>query len=348
MRPTGSSLERAHKCPASHALARAEETSDAAARGSEIHAYLARVIVSPAERGLALRDVPDEHRGVCAAIDIASVLDGFVDTMSEVAYAFDVVKGTSRCLGRNLGRKYVLTENEIACSLDLDGTRNGVKTVRDFKTGQDVGDVASSWQLRFQALCVARHADEGADTVDAGFTYIDEAGQDRTVSHTFDGLDFDLATEELRDIWQRVQEAEAVVAAGKTPTTHLGDHCRYCPALPYCPSQTALVRAMLPELERIDGLIAALSPTQMGEAWTKLRQIKTLTARLEDAIKVSAGHNGGVPLPNGKHLRMVPSSRSSFDRPAAEALLAQRGASAEEIRGLVRVSHFEVCKETIK
>ncbi len=297
---------------------------------------------------MALRDVPEEHRGVCAAINIASVLDGFVDVETEVAYAFDVVKGTSRCLGRNLDRKYVLFPNEIACALDIDGSRNLVKTVRDFKTGQDCGDPAASWQIRLQALCVGRHEDEGADMVDAGFTYIDEAGQERTVAHTFDSLDFDLATEELRGILARVQEMEAVVAKGETPTTHLGDHCKYCPCLSFCPSQTALVRAMLPELERIDGLIAALSPMQMGEAWTKLRQIKTLTARIEDAIKVSAGVNGGVPLPNGKHLRMVPSSRSSFDRPAAEALLAQRGASAEEIRGLVRVSHFEVCKETLK
>lgn len=74
--PTGSSLERARDCPASHALPQIRESGKAAERGTEIHDYLRAVLMHPDARDELLAQVPAEYRAVCTQIDVDAILNG--------------------------------------------------------------------------------------------------------------------------------------------------------------------------------------------------------------------------------------------------------------------------------
>ena len=344
MKPSASSMGRAAVCPASHALPRAESQGEPARDGHAIHAYLARVAVSPATKSVALQDVPEHLRARCAAIDVAGALNGLGTIVTEPAYALDVAEGTTRYIGENIGRAYgELGRTEIACTLDVLGWRDDVPVVLDWKTGQDVGDVQENWQMRIQAL-VARAASMGAHEVEARICYIGEDGSTRTASHVFDAFELDAAEDELREILARVRKAEEVYKAGGLPSMAEGDHCKYCPSFAFCPAKVSLARAMVRDVEALTGQVEALTLAEKGEVWAKLKQFFGLARRIEDVIKDEA-RRADVPLPNGKVLRAVPGTRETVDGKRALVMLRELGVDDTVLSTLTTATPYQTIRE---
>ena len=99
---TGSALERIELCPASAVLPQADTVTDAATRGSEIHAFVANVADKGYER--ALESAGDELESACRGLDLDALPP--LDRMTpEVAYAYDPATGAARALGSNIDRR---------------------------------------------------------------------------------------------------------------------------------------------------------------------------------------------------------------------------------------------------
>lgn len=352
--PSGSSAARGDACPGSHAFPRVDETGEPAARGLGIHAFLARAAPSPAERSFALADAPTSVRGTCEGIDLPTLLDDLEQIRCEVAYAYDVETGKARLVGVNIGRRYgTLGANEVACTLDLEARRRstGRWLVRDWKTGQDVGEVEDNWQIRIQALCERAIRGEAPD---GELVYIGEDGSHRVETYAFDDLDLDDAAERLRDIVRRVHAAEARVTAGREPDVSPGEHCKYCPAAIYCPAKRALVRDMrtllgeLPDEEAVGHQVALLPVERLGEVWLKAKDFAPRLKAIESAIKERAASEP-IPLPGGKVL--VSETRQGQRRlkeKEAAALLRELGVPEERIAALYTTSDPYLYPQTKK
>ncbi len=346
--PSGSSLARAAACPASHVLPQSTTSSRAADDGTAIHAYLALVAMSPARKSEALARVPERLRARCAAVDLATIIHGVSGIVTEPAYAYDVVTGAVRYLGRDIGRAYGdLAPGEIACTLDVlglaagpedeDGSRQGVAFLRDWKTGRDVGDPSDSWQLALQALVAREHF--GEEVVDAGYVYLDDDGAHRVASVTWDALDLDMWAERVRDVVSRVRAVEASHAVDGAIWTSEGDHCAYCPAMPYCPAKTAYIAALVSSPGDPEAMAGAMSLDRVGAAWVALKAAGKWMDRAEAALKERIDAAGEVPLRNGKALRIVEvNGRSYVDTAAAKALLVELGATTGQIASVTKTA----------
>lgn len=349
MKPSASSLARAAACAASHALPQVRTTSQAAEDGKAIHAYLAEVAVNPAGKSEALAQVPNRLRSRCERIDLACVLDGLSNIRSEVAYAYDCTRSTTRLVGINIDREYgELDENEIACTLDVDAMRSATPVALDWKTGLDVGEVKNNWQMRVQALALRGWHYSQGHTVEAFETlivYIDDAGATRIESHHFDDLDLDSHELELRTILSRVAQAKRVVALGRIPDVNVGDHCKYCPAMVHCQAHTALVRCLVPELASLESQLATLSDEAAGKAWQLAKQAGQLLTKIEHSLKLRAAQNGGLPLPNGKRLTIDERSREWLMTKPTLALLREHGASEAEIQAVTGRTFYQYPQE---
>ena len=132
-----------------------------------------------------------------------------------------------------------------------------------------------------------------------------------------------------------------MAAAGTAPSVHQGSWCEYCPSLPYCPAHARLAMTMIGELDHINTQIAMWTPEQAGLAWTKVKQIQKLAERVEESIKLRA-KQGVVPLPGGKRLALVASSRTSPDGKRALAKLQELGVDTSDYQ---KTSHFDVVRE---
>ena len=80
-------------------------------------------------------------------------------------------------------------------------------------------------------------------------------------------------------------------------------------------------------------MMQAMTPEQLGQAYSKLAQIKPLVERIDDAIKAVARQHP-IPLGNGKELREIHFERSAFSRASAISMLREKGASDDEIASL--------------
>lgn len=338
---SGSTAARHDACPPSAHLPQSDSVSDAGVKGTDVHAYLAIVAMSPASKSVALEAAPKALRPMLAAIDLPVILDGASGLVTEPAYAYDVATGKVRYLGRDLARKYgALGENEIATTLDVIGrvperdVEGDKAFVRDWKTGQDCGDPADSWQLALQALCARAHL--GVDEVDAGYVYLDDEGDHRIAAVTWDALDLDEWADKFRDLVARVRAAKA-----SDPVTE-GSHCTYCPALPYCPAKAAYVAALVTRTE--DERAAALGAIDEMTLETAARALVALKAaakwveRAEDALgqRLRAGGDEGTLLPDGRRLRMVEKGGTYLDQAGAKALAVSLGATPDQMAALVK------------
>jgi hypothetical protein len=132
------------------------------------------------------------------------------------------------------------------------------------------------------------------------------------------------------------------IAAGATPDVTEGEHCRYCPAHPYCPAKTALVRSMAAAFDSSeDGadlaqVVSVLPVEAVGLAWQRLGLLRQHLDRVEAALRERIGLEGSVPLPGGKRvLRIVETQgREYIPAAAARALLTRLGATPEDIAAI--------------
>lgn len=321
--PTGSSLERGRECAASFALPQAPNTGEAAVRGVLNHDAI--------EQALAKGDLTDQPQVVQDALLNAETVE------TEIAFALDVAKETVRVIGRRIGRDYgPLNENEIALTIDAVVAGGGKMTVWDWKSRKRVTSAARNLQLR--AGCVAVMLWLGRDSVGGAIGYLDNSESDVV---TVDAFDVPVFFADTRAMLKRIGAARAVVEAGGTPDVHSGSHCDYCPAMAYCPAQTRLAKTMLPELSEVERKIAFMTAEQAGNAWVLLKQIQTLADKVEASLKLRAKQEV-VPLPGGKRLALVESSRTSPSAKDAIERLKQHGLPTED---LYKTTYFDVIRE---
>ena len=347
-RPSFSSGERAEACPPSHVLPRVLVTSDAADIGTDIHGFLKVVAADPAARSLALERLPPELRDRCAAIDVASALHGLENVRTETAYAVDVESGAVRFLGQDLGRQYPeLAPTEVCGALDVDADAGDVVVAVDWKTGRgEVTPPEENLQVGIQAYAIAKH--RGASSAIGRLAFIDEDGGVTPVEHHFNALDLQRLLERWRNAVRRVHEAAAQHVEGKMPTVRAGTWCGYCPARPHCPAIVAFAKIMLGELEADRVGLEMLTPERQGEAWLRAKTAVKLAEDVLEGLRTIA-KDEPIPLPDGKEVRPVMSSRSFVNGKRALELLRQRGLrdedlAAEQVIGVTKFPQFRAVK----
>lgn len=326
-RPSGSSLERGSNCPASFVLLQAPETGEPAIKGTENHDII--------ETGLSSGNLEGLPEVVQMAMKDAISVD------VEVAFALNVQTGAVRLIGRRIGRNYGdVSPDEIVLTVDAiittPGTTSNVVTVWDWKSRKRVTPAVRNLQVRAGAVAVLKYLE--LPEVRGALGYLDDAETDVA---TFDAFDSALFFSEMRTMLGRIDAAASLLESGGTPEVHAGPWCQYCPSVSYCPAQTRLARTMLGELTDVEKQIAFMTSEQTGRAWVLLRQIQNLAERVESSIKLRAKQDV-VPLPNGKRLALVDSSRSSFDKKKALEWIVNHGGNPKDFEGR---THFETVRE---
>lgn len=145
---------------------------------------------------------------------------------AEVAFAYDWSTGTSRVIGKNIGRKYRQhgkTDDEIAGSADFVVREGGVVHVYDWKTGKAVTD--SVWpQMEWLGLFAARAY--GVESVVLRPLHVTDYGIEDGMRRELDANDLRRVTEGIR------RDVGAIADAWPEP----GEHCdgEWCPARGAC------------------------------------------------------------------------------------------------------------------
>ena len=129
------------------------------------------------------------------------------------------------------------------------------------------------------------------------------------------------------DSGERWSRLARIVAASGSGSPKMGSHCKYCPAMVSCPAHRATLAAMLD----VGVAVEQMTPELVGEAWTKLKAIESMAERVDFAIRERARREP-IPLPNGKHLRLVESSRTSQDAKAMAERLRALGEDPEKFK----------------
>jgi hypothetical protein len=358
--PSASAVDRVDHCPPSHVLRpRAEESGDYAERGNHIHEFARRA--GPAylrgdtsEFALALSCVPLEYQATCNQLDFATALSDLTIVQTEPAYALDAQSGSVVALGNNIAREYAqscqklyrrdIGEFEFCSSLDVEAMHaDGHPCATDWKSGMKNKSAADMWQMRIQCYCLAIKYDAAA--VWARVVYIDEDGSVTIDSYLFSRMELDSVPGDLMAILARVMKAQAEIDAGLQPTVYpSAEICKYCPALRSCHAQTALVKAMLTDID-LEGLdVSGLTIGQVGSAWGKLKQYAQLAKKLEDSLKARLYQEGAVPADKGYEYRVTDGSKTSMDQDKARGLLVMLGATPEQMKKLNRTSNFPVVR----
>jgi hypothetical protein len=318
---SASGLELAAACPASQALAQVRRPSDAyQTRGTAIHAYLEAALSGDPD---ALASVDEEHRAVCAGIDLARLFPPGSTLATEVPVAYDAATDTARALPRRGHRNYGSLK-----ATDVPGTIDVVETwgspvervaVVDWKSGW-LQVSSDSLQLAFYGLCVARLY--GVDEVTVRIVQLDDAGGATVDERTLDAFDLLDVAGQVGRILERVAAARALVAAGGTPSVAMGDHCQWC-NVGSCPATVGVARDVLATLQAQDVLtsLASASDEEVGALASKMLAAAPLWERVLSGIKAEVDRRGSVPLPDGRTYESRGIPRRSIDTKRALPVL---------------------------
>lgn len=299
MLPTASGLTRALKCPGSLQLPQVQREAGApATTGTQVHSFLERV--SELGREAALEQLTDERAArICAALDLSTLpLGDGTSWAAEVAYGWNLGTGAGREVGRNVGRGYPTQPGEVYGTADLVALSADSQTVHvlDVKTGRGwMPSAAESAQLRFLALAAC--ATYGCAQAEVGHLHVREDGTVWLERATLDALELDLFAEQLRTLHADAQAGKGALAEGPW--------CRYCPSFASCPAKAALACASV-------GLPAQLTPEVVAQAWTRMKEVRQVLDRVEEALREFASTTP-VSLGNGMQLAAVESSRDELD-----------------------------------
>jgi hypothetical protein len=336
MLPSASKADTALTCIGSVVLPGIQEQSEFSEAGNVLHRYAD----TARKRGkaAALAEAPEEEREWLEALDLDALPPGFE---SEVALGWDPDTDT--------GRRYELAEHRgypddglfhgtadlVGIHMAIDGVErpSGAASytaridkviVYDLKRFGAKVAAKNSAQLALLALAAARVA--GADEAEVAMLQPGSRGWivDR---HQLDALDL----EEWADRFRRLKAQLEAHREGTVPALTAGGHCTYCPALRWCPAQSAIVRQVAGlELATIDEMIGSLTDTEAGELWERALLVEKLADAAKSALRARATQ-APIPLPGGKELRAVKWSqtvKSPVAKAELEALtaeLAKRG-----------------------
>lgn len=315
MMPSGSSVERTMECPASLQLPHTYNTSEAAERGTAIHAYLEQ-IVSGKTTDEALAVVPEKYRNDCADVNLDKFWGiQYRDLKAEVSMAVNVHTGVARVLGSN--RNYAtVTPDEFYGTADYIGrTQDGILVVGDFKTGlANVSHPRSNWQLKTLAYILSQL--HGENEVEVAIVKTEGEGQ--LLSHRFDSLDLAVIAEDLRILHGKLQKPQAPKE---------GKWCDWCPAYKSCPAKVTMLRelAAAPNVTA-DKIVDELKSGDAKQAYRRYRTIKTALQKVEAELRMLTEREP-IDLGDGFFYGPVKQTREEIDgKVAFEAVMGLYGA----------------------
>lgn len=320
-----SALHRELKCIASALLPTSgSEGGPAAVRGDTIHAFMAL----RAEKGhdVARATLPPELQEFVDQIEFEKLpLLDVTTGVAELAMAWNPKTGKVRELARGgkLTREQIraLAEpGEMVGIVDYLMLTDAAVVIFDWKTGwTPVEAAATNVQLGAYAFMAAKlfgrdEADVAIARLLEGMTHTDQAHLD----------ELDLGAIESR-VRQHVQRVELLRKAGNVvPAPFEGDHCRYCPAMAFCPAKTALALSVLSDGKTPAALLAsmpaALQSEDVARLWPKVTAAIDLLEALRGKLKEHARARP-VTLSNGMVLAAVEHSREKLVADQAEDVL---------------------------
>jgi hypothetical protein len=356
---TGSGLERFISCRASTVLPRVwAETSEHAARGTELHAHLERISngTDPAE---SLEMVDARYREACAAVDLDAIADDLA-LSPEVTLVYNPFTDTARVLGQGLERDYSgVSDDEVPMTLDLVGVdlEAARGAVSDWKSGwATLAPTRRNWQMVGGSLALARAFD--LDEVDAQLIYVREGVSIRRDQATFEAADLAAAAGEVKIAANRAAADRARAARGEHVEPTEGSWCKYCPSQWSCPAKVGLIRAAISPEGIPEGRVMPLTREKAVEAWHALKRAKPLMKQLETAIMALAAI---TPLhlettPEGVEVWLGNTETKGNEKldpaiaieVAAEVLYADEAERASEMAALqVELADFDVTKKRL-
>ncbi len=284
------------------------ESGAAAGRGTGIHGG----IDTGSLAGVAFDDIAIVQKGI-AYLNELRAAGWTVET--EVALALNYVTGGGRPLKSSGHRDYTdLKPNEIGLTVDYVATHTNPEgheyavEVGDWKTGygSHVDRASENWQLGAAAAVLS---DMWGDlAVNVKIHYLDN---DWTDSWTFSAMDAQRFGVFIRN------RVELVPTAQPSP----GEHCRYCPARVQCPkTQTAMVALGDSRVQWGLDFVSAENEAAMA---MNLPMLESAVKAVKEALQ--ARNPGGIPLPNGKVYKPIPSGRSGMNHKAMAERLMELG-----------------------
>ena len=356
MIPTASRLELAATCRLSSCLPVVQTTSAFSSEGSVFHAFFQQIVElrqeKPGQGALtleiarlaALEAAPVELRPALELVRLDTLALDPNAIAAEVAFAFDVSRGTARELGRGLNRDYgELGAMEFAGTIDRAAMKaDGGGYVGDYKRwGWTTPRCKDNRQIKFAALCLARVW--GAKYVDAEIVRIDDDGETWGDVARFEPFDLDQFEAELFDLMGRIVADREAYAAGDLPEATTSDGCRYCPSLPYCPAKMMIARAVIgqtsDEVAKLGRGELLITMENAPRLWDLAKQAKAILETLTDGLKDLARVTP-FTLADGSVVGPVPwPGREVTDGRKARAYLVEKyGEKAADVGTKVTVS----------
>lgn len=285
--PSASALDRAFNCAASEVLPHMQSTSEYAAIGTAVHAFIESARKNGREAALAAVDVEAPHRAFCEALPLDQLPTG---GDYEVPIAWDYVTDRARVLPDGGGhRDYSdVKPTEFVGTCDFVGRVGEVAIDGDWKTGfRYLGPPKQSRQLRFGALATARLA--GLDEARVFYARLREDGSVFFSWASFDAFELAAIAEEMRGLAEIL--ADAVTAADPSDPLdfHEGEHCDYCPAFNSCPAKVRLALAIGSgdahrDIASLERQVTSMTDVQLATAYEKLSSFLKLGERVKKAI----------------------------------------------------------------
>lgn len=301
--PSASALDRAFNCQASEVYPHSQSTSEYAALGTAVHAFIEAARKVGRDVALEAVDADAPHRQFCEALPLDQLPAG---GDHEVKLAWDYERDTARILPGEGKRDYFpATATEFVGTADYVG-RNGVAVVGDWKTGfRLLGPARESRQLRFGALAAARLT--GIDDAKVFYATLREDGSVFFSWATFDAFDLAEIADEMRQLATTLRALHTVKAnldAAVQP--HEGPWCDYCPAFNACPAKMRLARAIGggTALASIPESIEAMTDSELATAYAAIERYDDVAERVRKAIRQRAAMQP-VDLGDGRVLGSV-------------------------------------------
>lgn len=328
MNPSASNLPRVDACPASEALPHAFEAPTVFTdTGHGTHDFILKARVIGRDKALALVPREAPHRQFCEQLPLDDLPQG---GRLEVAVAWDSETDTARILFEGSAERdyhrYGIKPTEWVGKIDLLGVAVSYVYVGDYKTGfRSLGPAQESMQLMFGALAATRIT--GLDDAGLQFLYLKDDGtfwrEPWPDPAMVDSLDLAAFAERLRALPGRIEHAREQIKRGETPTVRMGEHCRYCPAKPYCPAKLSLARSMAGEIVSLRSEITRLPVVQQGGLYDRAKEIRRLAEEVMGLIEEQAQVQT-IPLPDGYVLKEVPVKwPTKVDAEVAEDVLTE-------------------------
>lgn len=317
--PTGSRLQLAMTCAASQVLEVVDSEFAAGEAGREKHAAYGGAMTGESVPADQLTD--ETKKWLETMLENEHLTAALQGSVTEPAYAYDVMTGAARYIGRDLKWRYGASPTEYAGAMDFVRTEPDSVAVVDLKTGMtETPHPVRNAQLRFGGMAAAKVA--GVDRARLGVLVAPVGRQPFMQWSELDAFSMVEVELELRDLADRIGWAREAVAKGKTPHLTVGEHCGNCKARFGCPARVAMAKRLTGEPEQVVmDLKAMLNPEMARKALGRWKAGKKALDEVGAALYAYA-KEFPIPLGDGLVWGPVTSEREVIDAEKAWLILA--------------------------